>query len=202
MHRDGEIAMTFILLPLLEMHFCTYVIIGAKGNIETQVATALAPFDESLEVARYKVYLEEAEIKRMAGHYGLEMSDSPALIEKMPDWRGTQGGLDEIGLFSWATANPEGRWDWYEIGGRWSGPFGGRNVVKVKTLFDIPNLKNHLPHCIVAPAGQWHEVETLIHGGCCTFGSVRKSDGQWLIELKQVLARYPDDRVVCVDIHR
>jgi len=68
--------MSSILLPILEMHFCTYVIIGAKGNIETQVATALAPFDESLEVARYKVYLEEAEIKRMAGHYGLDRKDA------------------------------------------------------------------------------------------------------------------------------
>ena len=94
--------------PFWTMHFCTYVIIGPKGDIETQVATALAPFDEALEVERYKVYLEEAEIKRMAGHYGLEKSDSPALIEKMPDWRGTKGGLDEIGLFSWTTANPQG----------------------------------------------------------------------------------------------
>ena len=87
--------------------------------------------------SRYKVYLEEAEIKRMAGHYGLEMNDSPALIGKMPDWRGTEGGLDEIGLFSWATANPQGRWDWYEIGGRWDGPFRGRNVIKCEDVASI-----------------------------------------------------------------
>ena len=195
--------MTFILLfPLLEMHFCTYLIIGPKGNIQTQVAKALAPFDDALEVEHYKVYLEEAEIKRMAGCYGREESDFPALTEKMPDWRGTKGGFDDIGLFSWTTANPQGRWDWYEIGGRWRGPFGGRNVVKAKTFLNSPSLKNHLPYCIVAPDGQWHEVETLIHAGFCKFDSVRKTDGQWLIELKQVLTCYPNHRVICVDIHR
>ena len=195
--------MTFLIfLPLLEMHFCTYVIIGPKGNIESHVAKALAPFDDSLEVEAYKAYLEEVEIDRMAGHYRIEKGDWPALIDKMPDWRGTKGGQDAIGLFSWTTANPQGRWDWYEIGGRWKGPFAGRNVIKSETLFRSPNLKKHLPFGIVSPDGQWHEVEKLIDAGYCKFGSVRKSDGRWLIELKQILSRYPDHRVVCVDIHR
>lgn len=191
-----------ICFPLLKMHFCTYVIIGPAGDTETQVAQALAPFDEALEVEPYKVYLEQAEVDRMAGNYGLKSNDIPALIGKMPDWRGTEGGLDEVGLFSWSTANPHGRWDWYEIGGRWDGPFHGRNVLKVRTLLKSPALKDHLPFGIIAPDGEWHEIEAFLHGGFCTFGSVRKSDGQWLIELKQVLTRYPDHRVVCVDIHR
>ena len=193
--------MTLILLPLLEMHFCTYVIIGPKGDIQTQVAKALASFDESLEVDPYKVYLDEAEIKQMAAYFRLEERSPRALIEKMPDWSGASGGFDNIGPFSWCTANPEGRWDWYEIGGRWSGRFGGQNVVNAKTLLNSPGLKKHLPCCIVAPDGQWREVEKVIDAGHSKFEVVRKSDGRWLIEMKQVLARYPKHRVVCVDIH-
>jgi hypothetical protein len=194
--------MIYILLPLLEMHFLTYVIIGPQGNIETQVAEALAAFDESLEVEPYKVYLEEAEIQRMVAHYKVDENDTPALIGRIQEWRGRPGGVDDIGLFSVTTVNPQGRWDWYEIDGRWSGQFWGRNAVKAKTLLKTADLKGHLPYYLLAPEGEWHEVETLIDGGWCKFESVRKSDGRWLVEVKQVLTRYPGHRVVCVDIHR
>jgi len=191
-----------ILLPFLAMHFCTYVIIGPKGEIDTQVSEALAPFDESLEVEPYKVYLEDAEIERMARHYGIEKNNRQALIEKIDDWRGRPGGMDDVGLFCVTNVNPHGRWDWYEIGGRWNGEFRGRNVVTVKTLLKRANSKSDLPYYVLAPDGEWHEVETLFDAGYCKFESVRKSAGRWLIEVKQVLTRYPNHRVVCVDIHR
>lgn len=194
--------MSSILLPLFIMHFCTYVIIGPTGNIERQVAAAFAPFDESLEVEPHKVYLEDVEIKRMAGHYGLQESDVPALIEKMQDWRGSEGGIDEVGLFSRTTANPEGLWDWYEIGGRWKGNFHGRNVIKAGMLLKSSDLQEHLPFSFVTPECEWHEVEKLVDAGDFKFTVVRKSPSRWLIELKEALARHPEHRVVCVDIHR
>ena len=193
--------MSFIFLNLLIMHYCTFVIIGPVGNIETQVAETLAPFDESLEVGPYEVYLEEAEIKRMAGHYGLDVNNFPALVEKMPDWRGTEGGVDEIGLFSEATANPDGKWDWYEIGGRWNRFFHGRNVIKTRTLLKALNMKEPLPHNVVTPNGWWHEVETLKEMHSLEFKMVRKSKWLWLREVNEVLKEYPTHRVVCVDIH-
>jgi hypothetical protein len=102
--------MSSILLPLFIMHFCTYVIIGPTENIERQVAVALAPFDESLEVEPHKVYLEDVEVKRMAAYYKLKENDFAALMEKMQDWRGSEGGIDEVGLSSRTTANPDGKW--------------------------------------------------------------------------------------------
>lgn len=194
--------MSFIFLTLLIMHYCTFVIIGPDGGIGTQVAEALAPFDETLEVDPYKIHLDEEEIKRMAGHYGLEENDVSGLITKMPDWRGTDGGVDDVGLFSWATTNPEGKWDWYEIGGRWNGYFHGRNVIKAKSLLKSPDLKVRRLYSIVSPDGEWHEVEKLINTGFFKFDTVKKSDSRWLIELKQVLSRFPEHRVVCVDMHR
>jgi len=194
--------MTSILLPLFAMHFCTYVIIGPVGDIESQAALTLEPFSESLEVEPHKVYLEDVEIKRMAAYYKLKENNFAALMEKMQDWRGSEGGIDEVGLFSRTTANPEGKWDWYEIGGRWKGSFRGRNVIKASTLLKSPDLEKHPPFSLVSPEGEWLEVERLVDAGDYKFTLVRKTPSRWLIELKQVLARYPEHRVVCVDVHR
>ena len=35
--------------PFPHMHYCTFVIIGAKGDPDALVAGALAPFDEALQ---------------------------------------------------------------------------------------------------------------------------------------------------------
>jgi len=194
--------MTFIYLPYLIMHYRTYVIIGPEGDIKTQVAQALAPFSESIQVEPYKVYLDEREIFIMAMHFGLKENNIPALIEEMPDWRKSEGGVDEVGLFSWTTANPKGKWDYYVIGGLWSRNFHGRNSIKARTLLKSRSLKEHLPCSILSPSGEWHEVEELVYLGLNKFKLLRKCPGGWLIALKQILARYPEHRVVCVDVHR
>ena len=93
----------------------------------------------------------------MAKFYRLKGDDIPALIEKMPDWRGSEAGVDEVGLFSWTTANPEGKFDWYEIGGRWSGKFHGWNVIETDALLKAGNLETLLPFNIVTPEGAWYE---------------------------------------------
>lgn len=44
---------------------------------------------------------------------------------KMEDWRGCEGGIEEDGrLYAVSTYNPDSKWDWYQVGGRWSGMFG------------------------------------------------------------------------------
>ncbi len=183
------------------MHYRTYVIIGPEGDIQTQVAQSLAPFSKAIQVDPYKDYLEETETTIMAMRYGLRESNIPALIEEMPDWRKAKGGVDEVGLFSWTTANPKGKWDCYRIGGLWSRQFHGRNVIKARKLLKTRNLKEHLPCSILSPSGEWHEVEELVYLGLNKFKSLRKCPGAWLIALKRMLARYPEHRVVCVDIH-
>ena len=120
----------------------------------------------------------------------------------MPDWRGSEAGVDEVGLFSWTTANPEGKFDWYEIGGRWSGKFHGWNVIETDALLKAGNLETLLPFNIVTPEGAWYKREALVHCGDLKYDPVRKSENRWLLDLKQALLRYPKHRVVCVDIHR
>jgi hypothetical protein len=143
------------------MHYCTFVIIGPKGDPDALVAGALAPFDEALAVPPYREYLQPFDIERMASHYTLDQRDLEALAQRMNEWTGRPGGVDERGLYFTTTNNPEGRWDWYEIGGRWNGLLkrASRNVISTRALRKSPDLKDLLPYYVLTPDGTWLEYE-------------------------------------------
>jgi hypothetical protein len=152
------------------MHYCTFVIIGPKGDPDALVAGALAPFDEALAVPPYREYLQPFDIERMASHYKLDRNDLNALAERMKHWTGRPGGVDQRGLYFATTNNPQCRWDWYEIGGRWSGFLkrASRNVISTRALRKSPDLKDLLPYYVLTPDGTWLEHEPLrspIRGG-------------------------------------
>ncbi len=185
------------------MHFCTFVIIGAKGDPDALVAGALAPFDEMLAVTPYREYLQPFDVERMASHYTLDRNDSKALAERMKDWTGRPGGVDQRGLYFTTTNNPDGRWDWFEIGGRWSGFLKGasRNVISTRALRKSPDLKDLLPYYVLTPDGTWLEHERYFPDPHSVGHFETKPDEQWLAEVIEALEQYPDSRVVCVDIH-
>ena len=185
------------------MHYCTFVIIGAKGDPDALVAGALAPFDEALAVTPYREYLQPFDIERMASHYGLDRNDLDALAERMKNWMDRPGGVDEQGLYCTTTSNPEGRWDWYEIGGRWNGLLKGasRNVISTRALRKSPKLKDVLPYYVLTPDAAWLEHERYIPDPHSIGHFETKPDEQWLAEVSGALEQYPNHRVVCVDIH-
>ena len=133
MHHRGEAAMTVFLFPLFIMHYCVFVLIPKDADIDIEVAKALAPFDDDLKVDPYKVYLDPQEITRMARHYGTKRTRLKVLAAHMEDWRSGPGGIDDRGLFAISTFNPNAKWDWYEIGGRWDGHLPG-NVLSAAAL--------------------------------------------------------------------
>lgn len=182
------------------MHSCVYVFIPKKGDVEELVAKAMQPFSDDVEVPPYKAYLDPVEIAVMAKHYRLRKSDLKKLAQRMDDWRGEPGGLDDRGLFAIRTCNPKGKWDWYEIGGRWNG-WTRRNVVDAKSLLARKGLKKILPACMVTPGGSWHEHEKFVSEGWAKWHVDRKKPGAWLREVKAQLATYHDHRVACVDMH-
>ena len=81
----------------------------------------LAPYDENLETAPRREYLDPESVARMATHYAIDPTDLRALAAKMEDWRGVPGGVDADGLYARVRYNACAKWDWYEVGGRWSG---------------------------------------------------------------------------------
>jgi hypothetical protein len=81
----------------------------------------LAPYDENTEVEPYKRRVDAEEVASMAKYYSLDATDLAALVPRLSEWDGRDGGVDDDGLFVWSTLNPQSKWDYWRIGGRWRG---------------------------------------------------------------------------------
>ena len=136
------------------MSHYTVLVITKDGDYES----ALAPFDENLEVApyvretkeelikkekeRFKNYLERVTKGEDVSSFEedhpatLDWNDDKAIlknyIENNKEWE----EFDEEGN-RLSTYNPQSKWDWYSLGGRWGGSFKlkeGSEVVKESDL--------------------------------------------------------------------
>lgn len=108
-------------------HF-TVLVIG--DNVDEQ----LAPYDENLEVDPYKE-VEAASAKAFwatarlqgLGVLGPDPTAEEVVAAYLNEWH--EGGGDEPlfvedgKIMHWSTYSPNSKWDWYMIGGRWSGFF-------------------------------------------------------------------------------
>lgn len=100
----------------------------------------LAAFDEDLVVASYRVDLDDDEMKDLI-KFGQQVGEVPHAYTDadVRSWMPAYiGGFDHYYSLAtgadtphyYTTANPNARWDWYVIGGRWRGYFKlkvGRN---------------------------------------------------------------------------
>lgn len=90
----------------------------------------LAPYCENEEVDEYCVReVSETNKQRMLDYYKKEMNidflDFESCYERFgEDWNGNRWRKDENGTWQeYSTYNPNSKWDWYVLGGRWSGCF-------------------------------------------------------------------------------
>lgn len=87
----------------------------------------LAYFDESLQVEEYEVGIVSKEQKdRMLAFYAengqVFSSFDECYAECGEEWNGNSYRKDEDGIWrEYSTNNPDAKWDWYVLGGRWSG---------------------------------------------------------------------------------
>lgn len=106
-------------------HF-TVLVISTSGD--NDVDYQLEPFDESLEVPTDGEEVSEFDIQSFVDYY---VKKNPSLSELSPkeiyaihgnEWNGREWEFDEDGnALSFSTYNPDSKWDWYQIGGRWAG---------------------------------------------------------------------------------
>jgi len=93
-------------------------------------------------------------------------------------------------------ANPDGRFERWEVGGRWSGAFdplgAGRDVIPVDDLLAICARK--CPVAIVDRDGSWHEVDTL-------WGRTPLDDPDWVRTVGELLGRRRGMQVVVLELH-
>jgi hypothetical protein len=124
----------------------------------------LAPYDENMQVPEYvREEVNEEEKQRFLKYYvedkkkiGADVSFEEAYTLCGEDWNNSSWRKDEDGVWKeYTTYNPKSKWDWYSLGGRWTGYFklkpllliGGENgfgsgeIATLKKLYDTNKTK-------------------------------------------------------------
>ncbi|KAB4219410.1 hypothetical protein GAP53_08020 [Bacteroides uniformis] len=90
----------------------------------------LAPFDENEQVEEYCTgEVSEEDKQQMLEYYKREHKSRFRNFENCykrygKDWNGNRWRKDEYGIWcEFSTYNPDSKWDWYVLGGRWSGAY-------------------------------------------------------------------------------
>jgi hypothetical protein len=99
--------------------------------------------------------------------------------------------------------NPKSQWDWWVIGGRWSGLIRGLDRGESSALAD--NLEKagkikakNFPFAIVTPEGEWVESGSM---GWFAMVANAKSEKTWNKICQTIFKKYKDLDVIGVDCH-
>ncbi len=204
-------------------HFTVGIIVPNHElpNIESFIADQMAPYDENEEVEPYVSYsIEEAQadlirdiaryeriIQRRDEDYHLEKCQEhlerlrvTTPEEKYKDYVEYHKHFDEDGD-PISTYNPESKWDWYVIGGRWDGWINGRETSREAVSDNIATTeevleRGRIPHAIITPDGQWHE-----HGEMGWWGIMLTENDDYLSEAKLLLSKYSGHHIIILDAH-
>lgn len=212
-------------------HF-TVMVIGE--NPEEQ----LAPFDENIEVDEYqREVVSDEDKKRFIDSYTnsgdwtpegvsqamLDENDNLSFEELYSrfgeDWNSKAWRLNDKGEWAeYSTYNPKSKWDWYLLGGRWTGLIKLKEKVELATVGkpglmtepakdgfcdqakkgDIENF-DEISTFAVVKDGKWYEK-----GNMCWWGVVidGKEEFDWEQEQKKLVESLPDDTLISIyDCH-
>jgi hypothetical protein len=266
-------------------HFTTLVLLKNPEDIEEEVAVALAPFDENIEVAEYErdchcigqVAEREAREKAIAkfgsindlrksfkgetdeewkehikpyteyldklksqhpmkdkpdpecgfylGEYWESEVETGKLDKNMLGQRYEDGsGCGGTGRY-FTTYNPNSKWDWYEIGGRWQGDLdpnyerikdernyktckcnvchGTGKALKFQlaphdegNIRPVSEILDYCPFAILTPDGHWCEK-----GEIGWWGIVTDEEDNWPAIAKRILQENQNCIAVLCDLH-
>jgi len=100
-----------------------------------------------------------------------------------------------------STSNPDGKWDWFTIGGRWAGALYDKEGEQFDENLGansrkVSEITTRIFHSVITPDGEWHESATL-----GWFGITRNENTSWDEELESILKEYKDCIGVLVDFH-
>lgn len=92
------------------------------------------------------------------------------------------------------TYNPDSRWDWWTIGGRWDGWLDPTNQCPAFAVL----FTNKTPFAVVTPDGQWHQRG---HMGWWGIVSDAQDDETWTNTVRTLLTDHADAIAVTCDLH-
>ena len=93
------------------------ILTPAKDSEKTldKAEAILSKYDLNVEVPEYKSYFDDYSLELMRKHYNT--SNLNELAEKIMDWTGEPGGMDEKGLYNITRRNPNGHFDYWDLYG-------------------------------------------------------------------------------------
>lgn len=90
----------------------------------------LEPFDEGIEMDKYIVgEVSATEVDRFVNYYAEHNpTESHLSLTELydlhgEDWNSNSWTFEDGNPVEYSTYNPKSKWDWYQVGGRWSGYF-------------------------------------------------------------------------------
>ena len=142
------------------MHFSCVVIVLDAGGPESVVRTAkhlMEPYDENAPVRRGReVAMSQRELAEMRKGYADVFGRNLNLQELAAELEGWNGGRNATvhngTLYYEPVRNPDGKYDYFELGGRAHGVYGEDDVFALK---DTPRFWREPPFALVLPDGKW-----------------------------------------------
>lgn len=157
-------------------HFIVGIITeeGPNYDYDDCLSDLLAPYDENMEVEPYiyetkaeiienekkiKTKIIEAREKGESLYADLSMEEPYLTAETDEDFYNL--GYDEDRDYDedgneLSTYNPNSKWDWWTVGGRWSGYFNGEDSITIGEYKKIID-DNTIPWAVIGPDGVWQE---------------------------------------------
>ncbi len=176
-------------------HFNVCVLVKPDGSdlrrLEHKAETMLANFDINKEVDPYKKYVDKDDIRQMAKSYKIGLNDFSTLAEKLKEWSGDTGGVDEGGLYGISTKNPNGHIDAWGISTQIKPEDRGA------LLFGEGDEK--ICHAVVTPDGIWHSESPWVYGS--PNADEEKELAIWTKKMSTLLNEYKDAVAFLADCH-
>lgn len=143
----------------------------------------------------------EAELnRRWSEHTARHKATVDAALEADPEKKSPAAECDECHGTGkvMSTYNPQSKWDWYAVGGRWAGAVIPGDMAPVERVREIVKDDDHLPFALLDAEG-WHEKGRM--GWFATVADERPEEA-WGTEVRERLAKAPADAlVVLIDCH-
>jgi hypothetical protein len=204
-------------------HFTVGIIVPHDKftRIKSFIAQQMAPYDEGIKVAPYVCYSAQkakAEIERDIQRFEriIDRCDPDYDLDKCREVLGRlrittpEEKYREYVQFHehfsaqgepLSTYNPDSKWDWYVIGGRWDGWINGKetsgdHLENNKATTGQALERGIIPHAIITPDGQWHE-----RGKMGWWAIMITENEDWDTRAKELLSTYASHHVVILDAH-
>jgi hypothetical protein len=162
------------------------------SDIQSAVARLMAPYDLSTRVAPYKKYLSQQAVNSHAARLGVDVGDFPTLAARINEHYAatmrltTHFQADVQGVYVLADTNPNGKYK------RWA-----LNSLPDDVWWVAEMPRDLLPHAVITPDGQWHELFPNIWGRLPT-----AQDQQRIArEAYTLIDQYPDHLAARLECH-